>query len=131
MTGRVASPPSFAEADGRPSSLVFAIDSEKDTRLGSVAHRLRCRAWSAQARDLAARIHAGDAVLIEGELAESRAAEFGRTGRPARAANGSAMEIKVTACRLMGGASPSESAFSHLSICENAHKGQGDEGDGR
>ena len=68
---------------------------EKAAGSRRVEHRFRCVAFGPVAMAVAASLAPGVAVVLEGELAEARAASF-LDGRPRRAEAGGQSEIKVS-----------------------------------
>ena len=69
--------------------------SEKAAGSRRVEHRFHCVAFGPVAMAVAASLAPGVAVVLEGELAEARAASF-LDGRPRRAEAGGQSEIKVS-----------------------------------
>ena len=83
VSGLVFGPVEFTEPDRGPAHARFCLSQEKAAGSRRVEHRL------------AASLAPGVAVVLEGELAEARAASF-LDGRPRRAEAGGQSEIKVS-----------------------------------
>ena len=73
----------------------FCLSQEKAAGSRRVEHRFHCVAFGPVAMAVAASLAPGVAVVLEGELAEARAASF-LDGRPRRAEAGGQSEIKVS-----------------------------------
>ena len=95
VSGLVFGPVEFTEPDRGPAHARFCLSQEKATGSRRVEHRFRCVAFGPVAMAVAASLAPGVAVVLEGELAEARAASF-LGGRPRRAEAGGQSEIKVS-----------------------------------
>lgn len=95
VSGVVFGPVEFTEPDRGPAHARFCLSQEKAVGSRRVEHRFRCVAFGPAAMAVAASLAPGVAVVLEGELAEARAATF-LDGRPRKAAAGGQSEIKVT-----------------------------------
>ena len=85
VSGLVFGPVEFTEPDRGPAHARFCLSQEKPAGSRRVEHRFHCVAFGPVAM----------AVVLEGELAEARAASF-LDGRPRRAETGGKNEIKVS-----------------------------------
>lgn len=95
VSGLVFGPVEFTEPDRGPAHARFCLSQEKPAGSRRVEHRFHCVAFGPVAMAVAASLAPGVAVVLEGELAEARAASF-LDGRPRRAEAGGQSEIKVT-----------------------------------
>lgn len=95
VSGLVFGPVEFTEPDRRPAHARFCLSQEKPAGSRRVEHRFHCVAFGPVAMAVAASLAPGVAVVLEGELAEARAASF-LDGRPRRAEAGGQSEIKVS-----------------------------------
>lgn len=95
VSGLVFGPVEFTEPDRGPAHARFCLSQEKSAGSRRVEHRFRCVAFGPAAMAVAASLAPGVAVVLEGELAEARAASF-LDGRPRRAETGGKSEIKVS-----------------------------------
>ena len=92
VSGLVFGPVEFTEPDRGPAHARFCLSQEKAAGSRRVEH---CVAFGPVAMAVAASLAPGVAVVLEGELAEARAASF-LDGRPRRAETGGKSEIKVS-----------------------------------
>lgn len=95
VAGLVFGPVEFTEPDRGPAHARFCLSQEKPAGSRRVEHRFHCVAFGPVAMAVAASLAPGVAVVLEGELAEARAASF-LDGRPRRAETGGKSEIKVS-----------------------------------
>lgn len=95
VSGLVFGPVEFTEPDRGPAHARFCLSQEKAAGSRRVEHRFHCVAFGPVAMAVAASLATGVAVVLEGELAEARAASF-LDGRPRRAEAGGQSEIKVS-----------------------------------
>lgn len=95
VSGLVFGPVEFTEPDRGPAHARFCLSQEKAAGSRRVEHRFHCVAFGPEAMAVAASLAPGVAVVLEGELAEARAASF-LDGRPRRAEAGGQSEIKVS-----------------------------------
>ena len=95
VSGLVFGPVEFTEPDRGPAHARFCLSQEKAAGSRRVEHRFHCVAFGPVAMAVAASLAPGVAVVLEGELAEARAASF-LDGRPRRAEAGGQSEIKVS-----------------------------------
>ena len=93
VSGVVFGPVEFTEPDRAHAR--FCLSQEKAAGSRRVVHRFHCVAFGPVAMAVAASLAPGVAVVLEGELAEARAASF-LDGRPRRAEAGGQSEIKVS-----------------------------------
>ena len=93
VSGLVFGPVELAEPDRGPAHARFCLSQEKAAGSRRVEHRFHCVAFGPVAMAVAASLAPGVAVVLEGELAEARAASF-LDGRPRRAEAGGQSEIK-------------------------------------
>ena len=94
LTGTVVGEPTLMQGRVNVPRLSFTLEQ---VRGGSkaVPHRFRCVAFGPLALDARELVASGRRLLVVGELAESRAKEFARRGRPGSSQLGSSMEVKV------------------------------------
>ena len=74
VSGLVFGPVEFTEPDRGPAHARFCLSQEKAAGSRRVEHRFHCVAFGPVAMAVAASLAPGVAVVLEGELAEARAA---------------------------------------------------------
>ena len=138
VSGLVFGPVEFTEPDRGPAHARFCLSQEKAAGSRRVEHRFHCVAFGPVAMAVAASLAPGVAVVLEGELAEARAAGRARSryrlsSRSTRADSGTGPMARAffiphisihTHVRICAYAQPHIFDFAHLCDYASAHLGR-------